>query len=505
MEDNNEKDETHILRLKKHVWTDEALAKEKKHVKRLRIWIIVCLIFGIGLGWFGGSILPLPKTGSIRNSTGTSLSSSDKIATVRNILEKEWYFGQDIEDLDTRLTDQALYGMTNNSEDIHTSYMSAEEMNAFTQSINRNFTGIGVEYIAVNHLNMVTRVFKNSPAEKAGVQPGDRMVSVDGTDVSDKTADEIKELVTGEAGTVVSITFERNGKPISLDITRAEVTATAYGKVLDDGTGYLQLYQFGQSTGDEVKAYLDDFHAQGVTNLVLDLRDNGGGYLEALQKVASYFLPDDTVVMQQVYTDGSTTQTKTLGSEDTDIDQIVILVNENTASAAEVMTLALRENRGAKVIGTTTYGKGSVQVSKVFSDGSAIKYTTSKWISSQGVWINGTGITPDETVKLDDVFYITFAGMEEGTTVGVDEVSDAVKDAQMALKYLGYEPDREDGYFSPATLAALQSYEHDNNMTVSDALDQSIYMAIVGSVRMRWATTTDTDTQLNRACELLNS
>ena len=206
---------------------------------------------------------------------------------VLQVMENDWFFADQVENIDTKLTDQALKGITTNDVDKHTEYMTADEMKQFTDSINRNYVGIGVQFLQANGINIIERVFRNSPADKAGVKAGDIMNKVNGESLTGKTTEEIKNLVQGDSGTDVTIEFIRQEQPLEITITRAAVSATAFGEILSDNTGYLQIYQFGENTTNEAKAYLDDFKNANVSNIVIDLRDNGGGYLTALQGIAS--------------------------------------------------------------------------------------------------------------------------------------------------------------------------------------------------------------------------
>ncbi len=499
-------EELKTITLKKYVWPDEAaLNEEKKKNKRLKKILIGVAIVGILVGWFGGSLLPYGFTTSLRNaiSRGTTMDSSKKIQETLEIMESDWYFGSDVDDLDDRLVDQALSGITTNDEDAHTQYMTKDEMESFTQSINRNYVGIGVKYTNDGTTAIVESVYKNSPAEQAGIQSGDIIHTVDGTDVSGMTSTEIKELVQGDAGTKVTIGLIRDGKNIALEITRAEVSSTVEGEMLDNGIGYLELYQFGNTTPDEVKSYLDDM--QDAKGLIIDLRDNGGGYLNSVEGVASCFLDKGTKVMDQTYKNGDVVETDTKSDKYTNIKNIVILTNGNTASAAEVLTLALKQQRDdVTIVGMTTYGKGTVQVSKQFDDGSAIKYTTSKWTSPDGTWVNGVGITPDEEVKLHDVFYQSFTSMEEEDSYTVDQVSDSISDAQLCLDYLGYDVDRTDGYFSSKTGSALKKYKEEHNLTSDEVLDKDTYDSLRSSVILDWSQSKTNDLQFQKAEEILN-
>lgn len=486
---------------------DEELANTIRKVRRMRIALVILLIAGLLAGWLIGSLLPVPGTESLRRGirNSQSMNSSDKINAAFDIMENDWFFGSEIEDLDTRLSDQALRGIFANEEDPHTEYMSSEEVLDFRQSIDRNFVGIGVEYIANNGINVVTKVFRDAPADKAGVLPGDMISEIDGVSAEGMTSTEIKERVQGEEGTDVTIRFMRQGEPVDITITRAAISATAYGYILDDNTGYLQLYQFGTSTAEEIDRYLAEFRTAGIRKLVIDLRDNGGGYLDSLAQVASRFLPGGTLVMLQEYSDGTRDSIFTSSGYTQDYDGIVILINENTASASEVFTLAMKEQRDdVTVVGTTSYGKGTVQITRMFTDGSAIKYTTSKWISPNEVWVNGTGIEPDEEVLVPEAASRIYFGMEDEAECRVDQVDEAVADIQIALDYLGYSIDRKDGYFSLKTEEALKQFAADNDLQYDDRLVRDLYEAVISAVIMDWSTTTTHDTQLHKAQEILN-
>ena len=174
--------------------------------------------------------------------------------------------------------------------------------------------------------------------------------------------------------------------------------------------------------------------------------------------MANLFLPADTLIMTQEYKDGQTVQTLTTGGNRENIQQIVILINQDTASASEVLAMALKEQRDdVTLVGTTSYGKGSVQVQRPFADGSVLKYTNSRWLTPKGEWINGVGIEPDVTETLPEVFQCTLVSfvMEEEESYQQDQVSEHVASAQKALNFLGYATERTDGYFDDSTQSAL--------------------------------------------------
>ena len=503
----NEKDPIHRIKLKRHLWPDELeLRNTKRNVVFWKRIAVVTLVAGLGVGWLSGSFVPLPFTGSLRTALRGALGlHGDKVDAVKDIMENDWYFGEDIEDLDERLEDQAIAGMTTNEEDPHTEYMSKEENEAFVQSINRDYVGIGAEFIMHDNYPVVTRVFVDSPAEKAGLQAGDVIREVDGDDISGLSNDEISSRIGGDEGTDVTLHVERKMEEMDIVVTRGQVESTCYAEMLDEDLMYMRLYQFGAGTHDKMLTYFDDMVAEnGNVKLILDLRGNGGGYLDSVQECASFFLDEGDIVMIQEFTDGSRNEIKALDDKNDAIHDIVILTDASTASAAEVMTLALKENRDdVTILGKTTYGKGTAQVSASFSDGSTLKYTASRWLSPDEEWINGTGITPDEEVDLPVALTISYPEMEE-EVLGYDDVSGCVEGMQYILQYFGYDIDRTDGYFSTGTEAAWTAFEEDHDYSVDGQMDQEEYTAAIAEVIYDYAMSDAHDTQLSAAKEILN-
>ena len=420
-------------------------------------------------------------------------------------MKNGWFFGKDVKDLSSRLEDQALKGITNNKEDRHTEYMTKEEMEFFSNQLKRRYVGIGIQYLQSNGKALVQKVFRNSPAEKAGIQVGDFIHKVNGVPLEGKSANDVKALVMGKEGTKVVVEVLRGSKTLSIEIIRGSVLASTYGKVIDDKTGYIELFQFGESTHKELKPYLDEFEKKGISKLILDLRDNGGGYLTTLKDIASYFLAPGTLVMKQVYSDGSQEAIYTAGKPYKNIQQIVVLVNGNTASASEVLTLALKEQRkNVTVIGTKTYGKGTVQVSRSFQDGSAIKYTTSKWVSPKGEWINGKGIEPDIKMDLADVLTSEQPKFKEGSILKEDSVSEVTKYSQKAMTYLGYRPGRMDGYFSEQTKKAVLAFQRKEGLEVTGTINQKTYGALLSRLVYVYNTDKTKDKAYQKALEVLH-
>lgn len=483
--------------LQRYEWPDE------KRFKRNRIIQISVLIISILLSiGFGYSL----KSALVDEVLPTkNVSNLDRLDAIYSVLTEEWYFGRDQVDLEKQLLEDAIKGMIDGTGDIHTSYMSGDEVTAFTESINRGFVGIGVSYFDNNGTFIIERVFIGSPAAAAGVMPGDIIQSIDGVSTVGLTSDDLVDRVRGEENTVVTIDFLRSEEVVTLEITRGVIKNTAFGKMLDEDTAYLELYQFGEDTGFEVEQYMNLFKENNAKDIIIDLRDNGGGYLSALEEIGSMFVPKDGVLIQQEVYSGDKIVSKSKGNIIVDFEEIIIIVNENSASASEVLTAAIKENNGATVLGVTTYGKGTVQQQHAFSDGSALKYTVAEWLTPNGNHINGVGITPDEIINLHPVMHEVFTELNEEEAYGFDTVHESIRDTQLALDFLGYDVDRTDGYFSGQTVIALQSYIDEFNLEVEPIINKILLDKLRSEVVRVWnVEKNEKDIQLLKALELIN-
>lgn len=487
------------IQLERHLWPDEI--EERKHKKRSTFILIfsgiAVFLFGLVLGGYFLS----DQTGAINSEP----SLSSKLDSVYSILQKKWYYGALDEDIEEHLIDRAIYGMANTEDDPHTYYMNSEELMDFVSSVDMEFVGIGVQYTTADNLNMITRVFHDSPASKAGVMSGDIFYSVDGELVSEMEAGSLPDKVKGLEGTDVVVEFIRDNEIIELTITRAPISYTAYGEMVSDDIGYLEIYSFGSTTGSEVKNYLNSMVASGMTKLIIDVRDNGGGYLDSFVDIVSNFVEEGQAVILQESADGHITSSNAKGGKINEIKDIVVLVNENSASASEVLTIALMELfENTTVIGKTTYGKGSVQVTQAFADGSALKYTTSMWTSPSGVWIEKVGITPDIEVSLPAVLYYSYEKMED-QTFAYDSVSTYVEIAQQALEFLGYKVTRTDGYFDRTTETELIKFQNEFDLANKGIIDNDTFETLISQVTKEWSLNDKTDTQLQKAIEVLSN
>lgn len=485
-----------IVKLKKVPLQSEREEIREKRKHKFSIFLLCLFIFVAGLGIGGGFVYGLRSKGYLPHS-------DNKYDAIKEYLGRAWLYKNDYEDLDSYLDDKAYAGMTFFDFDPYTSYMSVDEMKEYYSSINMNYVGIGVQYYLLNDVATITRVFKGSPAETAGILDGDIIVAVDGNSIEGLSSDDIKNAVVGEEGTNVVITVKRAGIEQNIVVTRGTVDSTVYARANDDYV-ILEIMSFGETTTDEVVKYLNDY--QNYSKLIIDLRDNGGGYQTAVQGVASLFLGSDKIVMRQVYADGYEEITNTINGKYFDnFKNIIILTNGSTASAAEVLVMALKEGHENCIsLGETTYGKGVVQTPYRLQDGSIVKITTSEWMSPSGKSINNEGIKPDIEVKLNDIFYQRALPFEKDDVYEFDQVSESIKIAQLSLDYLGYDVKRKDGYFDEDFLETLLMFKQDHDLTINNKLDYDTYKEIISEVSITYALDENADPQLNKAKELLN-
>ena len=402
MEDKNK--ESVYIGLEKVLLKSEREERRKK-IKRIIITIVLCMFFlviGIAGGYLAFNLVH-PIDGA---------DSKNTFGEIEAVLRNFWIYNDEYEDLQKSLEDKAFYGMTTFEEDPYTTYMSEEELEEFAGNINMDYVGIGIQYSMIGDNAMVEKVFINSPAEKAGIISGDIITKVDGVSIDGLTSDEIKEKVLGEEGTNVVITITRKNKSYDVTVTRAAIDSSVYCYSENDYV-VLQLSSFGENTGKECMNYLDQY--TDYQKIVIDLRDNTGGYQTSVQEIAGLFIGNGEVYLKQKDTNGFETDEYTKCEKTyTNFKKIILLVNQNTASAAEVFTICLKEQLdNVTVVGTTTFGKGVIQTTRPLLNGGVLKFSSYYWYSPKGLSIHKIGIKPDIEIKLDEKYYKTYLDSDD--------------------------------------------------------------------------------------------
>jgi carboxyl-terminal processing protease len=297
----------------------------------------------------------------------------------------------------------AIEGMTKSLGDPYTTFFNPADAKKFQDDLSGSFEGIGAEIgIKKDQLTIVAPL-KNTPAEKAGLKSGDAIVAINGTSTSNMTTDDAVDLIRGKGGTEVTLTIYREGWKDTKDIkiVRDTIVIPAMEwKILDNNVAYIQLYQFDDSLISEFEIASRQILQSNADKIILDLRNNPGGYLEVAQKITGWFLPaGQTVVIEDFGDDREQKVYKTDGDYSLEKYPIVVLINQGSASASEILAGALRDNKGIKLIGEKSFGKGSVQEVLNLRDGSYLKITIAKWLTPNGNSISEVGLDPDVKVE----------------------------------------------------------------------------------------------------------
>lgn len=391
---------------------EEKISKREKIYKYLMIIVITVFITFIITTFVLYRYFP--------NYIGTyntdSISLPDYLSKIDNSIEKYYLWNDDINEEDLR--DGAIKGYVSGLGDEYTQYIPASEMEEYTENLTGSFVGIGIYMIADEESDSIIVYYPipESPAESAGIKSGDKIISVDGTKYTAEDFDTIADQIKGEEGSTVNIVVERDKKELSFDITRAKIiTNPITTKKLENNIGYLKLPSFDEETADHFKEKVQELQKDGATSLIIDLRNNGGGIVDEATEIADFFLEKGKKIISTI--DNNDKEEITYSENDPIFNmKTVILVNENTASASEILTAALKDYDKATVVGTKTFGKGIIQTVFTLSDGSGLTITTAEYFTPNGENIHKVGITPDEEVNLPESVENIYAVTEDDDT-----------------------------------------------------------------------------------------
>ena len=366
----------------------------------------VLVYVGFAFAFNNGNVLSLFLK---RNSKLDYKKIEEKTSVLQNIIDRYFLFDEDM----TKVEDGIYAGMMNGLGDPYTVYYTKEEYKALNEDTEGKYSGIGAVVSQNPNTKIITivKIFDNSPANDAGLQVGDIIDKIDGEEVAGTDMDIlVKTKIRGEEGTSFKMTVLRGDdrKEVELDLIRRSIEVeTVAGKMLDSNIGYIAVSQFDAVTSEQFKSNIESLQSQGMTKLIVDLRGNPGGLLDQVVDMLDYILPDGLVL----YTEdkyGKREEYYSDGSHELKIP-MVVLVNENSASASEVFTATFRDFEWGTVVGKTTFGKGIVQNVLPLGDGTAVKITTQHYYPPSGYDLHKVGIKPDLEVDLN-----------EGAKIGTD-------------------------------------------------------------------------------------
>jgi carboxyl-terminal processing protease len=315
----------------------------------------------------------------------------------------EQYVDQPVDDV--VLMQGAIRGMMNALGDDHTFYMEPEVLESENSSLSGEYQGIGAYVDTDGEYLTIVSPIAGSPAELAGLKPGDKVIAIDGEDMTGVAPEEARLKVLGPEGTKVDLTIlrEREPEPLEFTITRAKISIKSVeGKMLENDIAYIDINTFGDQTTRELRNTLDDLMQKNPKGIVLDLRNNPGGYLNTSVEVASEFIEDGVILYEQ-YGNGQRDTYEARGNGQATEIPIVVLINEGSASASEIVAGALQDYERAQLVGVTSYGKGTVQNRVPLSnDQGAARVTIARWLTPDERAIDGVGLTPDVLVEMTE-------------------------------------------------------------------------------------------------------
>lgn len=383
---------------------EERYLKKQRIYKTIMLVVLTIFITFIVTTFYISNKYKLGTGSTPLTSIITNNSSSDKLTTsLKNIesIIKKYYLNDYDED---KAIESAISAYVSALGDEYTEYIPVEEMQEYTENIMGNYVGIGIYMVKNTEKNTIEVLLpiKDSPAEKAGILSGDTIISVDGKEYSGNDMTAAANNIKGEEGTTVKLVIQRGEEQLTFEIKRAKVsTNPIIAKKMENNIGYLEVSSFDEGTAEDFKNKYEELKAQGINSLIIDLRNNGGGLVEEALKMADYIVPKGKELL--ITTDKNGKEEIKKATADPIIDQkIILLVNENTASASEILAGALKDNEKATIIGTKTYGKGVIQQILTLKSGAGIKVTIEEYYTPNSNKINKVGIEPDETVKLPE-------------------------------------------------------------------------------------------------------
>ncbi len=377
--------------------------------------VLVLVVGSFGSGFIAGHFIPIgTPAAALTSASGNQGGTPSNLNTLFTPFWEAWniihqqYVDQPVNN--TLLMQGAINGMMQSLGDPHSTYMTPQEYTDATSQLAGSYAGIGAYVDTSGKLLTITKPLPGSPAEKAGLQAGDQIIAVNGTDVTGLDPETVRQKVLGPEGSTVKLTIQRPGQtaPFDVQITRAIIVVPSVtSKMLANNIAYIQISTFGDTTAKDLHQQLGALMAQNPKGLILDLRDNGGGYLDTAITVASEFIPSGVIVSEKSGTGALTPYNATPGGLATNKSlPMIVLVNAYSASASEIVAGALQDTGRAKLLGVTTYGKGSVQNWVPLSNNQgAVRVTIARWLTPNGRTIDKKGLTPDIVVQMtaDDV------------------------------------------------------------------------------------------------------
>ncbi|MGX7107075.1 S41 family peptidase [Hutsoniella sourekii] len=453
----------------------------KRLVQGLTVLILAFAIFLAGRYSARYHLLaPSPTSDSnVQSLTGQDFQMlSDLNATIQHFY---------IEDVNkTDLLEGAMKGMVQALGDPHSEFLNKQESVSFDDDIDGSFEGVGIQIASRDGQIVVISPIEDTPASQAGIQPNDILLEADGQELTGMDTGEVVSLIRGPKGSSVKLKLQRGSDSFEVELERAEIPIHSVKGQLDEDEpdlGYVQINQFSGTTSDELQAAVEDLRGKGAKKFIFDVRFNPGGLMDQALKVANMFVEEGQVLMQTDDGHQDPTVYKADQKEYGDFkitEPYVLLVNEGSASASEILAAAIKENTDHDLVGTQTFGKGSVQTILTQNDLGELKLTIARWLTPTGQWIHEEGVEPTQVVEADPVSQALL--VSDPSKLEAGKSSPETKSIAMILDRLGYQTNQSD-YFDDQLEAAIKDFQQANDLEVNGQVDEAFLTELYQEIR----------------------
>nr|WP_125703661.1 S41 family peptidase [Lacticaseibacillus daqingensis] len=433
-----------------------------------------------------GGAIGYATRGAVDSATNVSVPKAfEPVLATYATVQKNYYQKTSA----TKLANGAIAGMLDSLGDPYSTYLQNTEKSSLDSTISASFGGIGATVQQEATKLTIASILPDTPAKDAGMKVGDQLISVNGKSVEKLDVTSAVDKIRGKIGTQVKVTVRRAGKDITLTMTRAKITTdTVTGSLskTDPTVGVITMATFSEPTASQFKKTVQSLRQDGAKSFVLDLRGNPGGMLEAALEIGSMCLKDGQAIVKVENRAGQTEVYKAGKSYDKGFkvtEPLAILIDGDSASASEILAGALNQGRKAPLVGTQSYGKGTVQTVADLSATAEIKLTVAKWLTPNGTWINKKGLTPTDKVDYPayaKISMITAASLKQGA-----ESAD-VKAVQQMLATLGFDPGAINGYYGPTTAAAVSAFQTKVGLPATGTADNATLSALVAQLAAKF-------------------
>ena len=434
--------------------------------KQKKIFIIISLVvafLAFSIGFYASYAF---------NNSKKEDGYKSKLDEIYEILKDEWYYGIEDENIEKTLIDRAIYGMLDTQKDPFTRYLTS------LGSLATSYEGLGITISPYKEYFVITEVASKVNID-AGFKKGDLLISIDGQDLANKETEYIKTLI--ENKNTVNVVVERDGNRLTITGYITTYTpVTVFKDFSNEEMAYIKITEFDMDTAQYLETYLEESKNSGYSKLIIDLRDNPGGYISSVVDCADLFLEKGKVVLSTKNKAGESYAYKTSFNDKYDFSKIVILINNNSASGAEALSAALNENLGDVVdlVGVTTYGKGSAQKTIYFTDGTYFHYTYALWFTPNGNSIQKVGVAPEREYIGSGLHLMNFNGI----TLKRSDYGTEVYNLQVIMKTLGYYNGEYTSYYDETLENSIKAYQADNGIETTGELDETTIRYLLAKV-----------------------